>query len=478
MFGTLKPHACGLGCQKQHEYERFYCGVCQSLGEGFGQVSRGLTSYDAVFLALVADGLVEEGAGPDRCRCPLLPVVFRPTVRPDSPAMRYASAMSVLLSDQWLADRAMDGRRAAKVARPLLAGKVQIARSILADLGISLADLDGFEERQQRVEVPGQTGPGAAAEPTASALARVFDRMALLPGVPAEGRDASARQMLAVLGRRLGSAIYLIDALDDLEKDHLGGAFNPCLLPDGEVSWARVEETWALLRDDLAALADLSPALPLRRHRELVHGVIGVELRRQAQAAARRAHAYARSAHARRTAARLREHWARRALAAAATVFVLFWVWLSSFPALAVGPKRPSSPPRRPGTAAPSSSAPPEHWDPTLPAPTAPPDGGAPDSGAPATHGGGADPTEHSATDTAPPAPSGQPGPPGGGSPCPCNGVCDNFCGTFAKSCSSSCGKCASPDCSCCSKPCESCGSCTNCGSCCNGCNCNQCCSR
>ena len=219
MFGTLKPHGCAHGCQQRHEYERFYCGLCASLGDSFGQVSRGLTSYDAVFLALVADGLVEEGAAPDRRRCPLLPVVHRPTVRSDSPAMRYAAAMSVLLSDQWLADRAMDGRRAAQAARPLLSNKVKTARSILADLGISLADLDGFEEQQRRVEVPGETGPRAAAEPTEAALDRVFERMALLPGVTEEARGEEARRALGDFGRQLGIAIYLIDALDDLEKD-------------------------------------------------------------------------------------------------------------------------------------------------------------------------------------------------------------------------------------------------------------------
>src|SRR6185312_13833092 len=200
------------------------------------------------------------------------------------------------------------------------------------------------------------------------ALERVFARMADLPGVPEEGRQPAARETLAAFGRRLGSAIYLIDALDDVEKDQRGGAFNPCLGPGGDVSWARVERAWDLLHDDLSALGDLSLALPLHRHRELVDAVVSGELRRSAQAAARRAHARAWAEHVRRKAEVRGQHWARRALAAMATVFVLAWVWLSSLPALALGPKRPSSPPpRRPPAAAPSSSAPPERWDPTLP---------------------------------------------------------------------------------------------------------------
>lgn len=482
MFGTLKPHACRLGCAGRREYERFYCGLCKSLGDGFGQLSRALVSYDAVFLALVADGLVAEGAEPDRCRCPLLPVTFRPTVRPDSPAMRYAAAMTMLLSDQWLADRAMDGKRSAKAARPLLAGRVEAAHAILGELGISLADLDGFEEQQARTEVRGRTGPRDAAEPTASALARVFERMVLLPGVPEEARVDGTRKALAAFGRRLGSAIYLIDALDDLEKDHRGGAFNPCLDPRGEVSWDRVEEAWALLRDDLAVLDDLSTTLPLRRHRDLVHEVVVVELRRQAQAAARRAHAHARAEHARLASERRRQSWARRALAGVATAFVLFWVWLSSIPALAFGPKRPSVPPRRADAgAAPSSTAPPETWNPDLPPPSSasaapePPPTTRPESSrspttpdAPGTKPGGEDPTRPGGGSSSSPAPS---SPGGSGCPNPCSG-----CGNFCKSCTNCCDGCKSPDCSGCSKPCDGCSSCCNCNAC-SGCNnCNSCC--
>ena len=113
MFGTLKPHTCRLGCDRKHEYATFYCGLCKSLGDNFGTLTRALLNYDAVFLALVADALMDVEAAPDRCRCPILPVTFRPTVRPDSTAMRYAAAMQMLLSDQWLADRAADGKRAA-----------------------------------------------------------------------------------------------------------------------------------------------------------------------------------------------------------------------------------------------------------------------------------------------------------------------------------------------------------------------------
>jgi hypothetical protein len=489
MFCTLKPHTCRLGCDRQHEYAAFYCGLCKSLGDHFGQLTRALLNYDAVFLALVADGLVEEGAEPDRCRCPMLPVTFRPTVRPDSPAMRYAAAMQMLLSDQWLADRAMDGKRAARAARPVLAGKVAAARAILGELGISLADLDGFEEHQHKTEIVGVTGPRDAAEPTASALERVFDRMALLPGVPAEARDGESRAALGAFGRHLGSAIYLIDALDDLEKDHRAGAFNPCLVREarGEgtrVSWPRVEIAWGALHDDLAALTDLVATLPLRRHRELVRSVVAVELPRLARAAAKRAHEYARAEDAREREAILARSPARRALAAVTTFFLLIWTWLSSTPAFAGPPKRPAA--TRDAGAGDAGARPPASWDPRLPAPrssaSAPSPASTGESGpTPAPSGSAAPNGKHGGEDpTTPgkPAPAGTATPGGGGGGCdnPCSGCssggkgscpcsdCSNCC-DVCKRCD--CGKCCDgKDCGGCCKSCDACSSCGNCGNC------------
>jgi hypothetical protein len=504
VFGTLKPHTCHLGCDRRQAYETFYCGLCKSLGDSFGTLTRAMLNYDAVFLALVADGLMETAAAPDRCRCPMLPVTFRPTVRPDSPAMRYAAAMQMLLSDQWLADRAEDGKRAARTARPLLAGKVEAARAILAELGVSLADLEGFEQVQARCEVPGVTGPADAAAPTASALARVFERMALLPGVTAAAREAEGRAALASFGRHLGSAIYLIDALDDLEKDHRGGAFNPCLARGPRdaaprVSWPRIEAAWSLLHDDLAALDALAGALPLVRHVDLVRSVVAVEMRRLARAAAQKAHAYAR---AQEVEARARRRpWPVRLLAAAATAFLFAWVWLASLPAYARGPAR-RPPPGAHDAGARDAGAHdagvhdagrggrggvPPVWEPKLPpSASAPPAEPRP----PETTPGGGDPTEPGtkpAPTAAPPEPPKAPpgaggggcanpcsgcGSSGGGDPCPCGKICGDCVGscTHSLDCCKDCGGCC--------KVCDGCGNCGNgCNSCCNGCNgCNGCC--
>jgi hypothetical protein len=278
VFGTLKPARAAFDCRTRGEWQRFYCGTCQGIGAQFGLGYRGLLSHDAVFLGLLVDGLQVEAAPPDRTRCPIVPVVHRPTVSPSSVAMRYSAAVQLLLADQWVADRAIDGRSLARCARPLLAKPANRARAMLAELGSDLAELIGIENRQAAAELLGVTGPDQAAEPTAAALELVFERIAKLPGVVAELHAPT----LARLGRAVGTVIYLVDALEDLDRDRHAGDFNPCLTLDrrgrAQPSAGRIRRATAMLNHAGAEIRDALAALPLRRHAAVLQNILITQL--------------------------------------------------------------------------------------------------------------------------------------------------------------------------------------------------------
>jgi len=297
MFGTLKPHRCVLGEAEKLEHRRFYCGLCKSLGDTYGLAYRALLSHDAVFMALVVDGLlVEERAATEgECRCPLMPIQHRPTVVSDSVAMRYAAAIQLLLVDQFLADRAMDGGRTAAMARPLVSRPVEHARALLGELGVSLEELEGFEFEQASCERSGSTTPGEAAEPTAHALGLVFERIASLHGVVEEVRTPEQRELLRRLGRAVGRAIYLVDALEDLEKDLERGDFNPCVDEhEGArlVSKARVRATIDLLDATMKEIGLSLSALPWQRHEGVIAHIVEDQLGRRARRAMRETRAW------------------------------------------------------------------------------------------------------------------------------------------------------------------------------------------
>jgi hypothetical protein len=318
MFGTLKPQGCGLTDGQRHDHRRLYCGLCQSLGEGYGQLSRALVSFDAVFLAVLVEGLSAQPAADDACRCPLMPVVFRPTASPDSPAMRFAAAMSLLLADQHLADKALDDSALAGWLRPLGQRPVAAAQETLAQLGLDLSTLDRFEHRQKSTEQRGTTPPAAAAAPTAEALSVIFAAIAALPGVTA---PASA---LAALGCAVGRVIYFVDALEDLESDAVSGSFNPGLDTSGDIDPARVRDCDTQLKAALDEADAIVVAFPWQRHRPLVEDVF----RRQRAAASAASAAAATAAEA--VAWRRSMSPARRVVWAVATALISALLWLES----------------------------------------------------------------------------------------------------------------------------------------------------
>lgn len=333
MFGTLKLRGCCTSDEVRGAQQRYYCGLCQAMGRGYGQPLRALHSHDGVFVAALADGLLVEPAEHGTTVCPMLPVLRKPSLDPDSPALGFAAAIQLLLGDQWLADKQVEGRRAAGAGRRLMSSRVARARARLEGLGVDLSALQGFEGRQAAVEVPG-VGAEVAAEPTSEALSLVFAALADLPGADAD------RAPLARLGRHLGRAIYMVDALEDCGDDARTGAFNPCC-EAGEVSQERVEGTIALLEQDRAALRSVVDELPLRRNRELVAELLGPSLAHRMRAATEAAR-QATSGASRAERARWREMSpVQRFGHAAALLLLSLWTFLVGLPEALAGRAEP-----------------------------------------------------------------------------------------------------------------------------------------
>jgi len=339
MFGMLNPLKSQLSAHDREQYERYYCGLCSAVGDDFGLWQRALQSSDAVFLAVLADGLVSEvaAAKPGRTRCPVAPTRHQETL--DGAALRCAGAVQMHLVDQRLADHQAEGQWLGG-ARPALAQTADRAWEVLSALGVELRSHGGIAQLQLDLEHAG-AGPAAAAEPTAQALADAFQSLTELPGAAVTG--PIHRATLARLGASLGRSIYLIDALEDLLEDLRGGAFNPCIQREGEAAWIdpdAVARCADLLEADAERLrADVS-ALPLVRNERLVQHILLERLTERRASALAAADALATQALAERS---LAAPWpvGRRFAHAVSALCVMAWVWLSALPAALAGDAMP-----------------------------------------------------------------------------------------------------------------------------------------
>jgi hypothetical protein len=489
MFGTLKPQGCSVHHPELQEYHTFYCGMCKSLGVHYGSLTRVLVSHDSVFLALVVDGLLLQEAKADSCRCPMLPVVHRQTVEPHSVAMKFASATQILLGDQWLADRTVEGNRFAAWARPHAQPHVEYACSILEELGISTAPLRHFEDKQAYFESLWDCTPEQAAHPTAEALSYLFSTITSLPDVTEQAQSESTKNLLHSLGYALGQSIYWLDALEDLRKDFLARDFNPCLMPGLSsqakswqpsllISTERVHECCSLLLQSLAKIACILDQIPWLRHQRIIYNVLTEQLPNTAQEVIEQAKDWASEEEKQELLAYRSLAWYARVARRSAFAFVFLWTWLSStWSAFASDTRRLPSPSSSvlPGG---SSSA---------DGPNLPPDERDRDPSSTAGAGTTTDTdSDHEGDRSSPPTAKHSPqgkgkgkkkGKPGSGrgSSCPSIADCKDCCDCHKqidKCCDACCGSCNKAcDDVCCKKCCDR--SCCNCG---NGKCCTSCC--
>lgn len=218
MFGYVLPP---LGILSEEETERFrrhYCGLCHTMGQRYGFLSRWILNYDFTYLAIFLSDGKTRGCG--CARCPASPFKRRDFDCADS-AMELAADESVILAWWQMQDGIRDhgfwkGLKYRFFSR-LLRGAYRKAAALRPEfdrhIRLRLEKLDALEKEHC-------PSIDAAADTFAELLAFAAD------SVENEIHQRILRQMLYHLGRW----IYLIDAADDLKKDLKSGDYNPLAL--------------------------------------------------------------------------------------------------------------------------------------------------------------------------------------------------------------------------------------------------------
>ncbi|HEX3147952.1 MAG TPA: DUF5685 family protein [Gemmataceae bacterium] len=232
MFGFLNPRP------HSADYRRAYARLCQHQRRAYGILSLPFHSYEAVFLYQCA---VDAGAFPTAVMphvhcCKLATPTSLPR-DPDAAIGRFCASVALLLGSIKLEDDIRDSRGLlARCARWVLRKRIARTRTYFNKLDPKfgrnveqlIADHHQLETKNEPVMLEQYV------EPTALSFGYVFSLMARLPGM-FEHRD-----VLATLGRHLGSAIIAFDCAVDWKRDRRRGEFNP-LADEDAVANARLQ---------------------------------------------------------------------------------------------------------------------------------------------------------------------------------------------------------------------------------------------
>lgn len=277
MFGFVLPNLDSLDEEEKQRYRAVYCGVCRSIKDRYGQLSRLTVSFDMTFLALVLGSLYEPSESLGSKRCPIHPA--KPQAFAQSEFTDYAADLSVAfayhkLLDDWRDDRTIKSRAAATLLGNAYRRANKRIPQTCAAIERALSEIQEMEDlisaNQEEQENPLKKDSGNAGEvnrflpPDAPA-----NRFGLLLGDVFACKDDFWVTDLRRFGARLGKFVYVMDAAMDLEEDLRTGSYNPFRYMDHDSQ---------ALRDNLeylaAGMTEVFERLPLERDLHLLRSVL------------------------------------------------------------------------------------------------------------------------------------------------------------------------------------------------------------
>ena len=257
MFGFVLADTRELTREEQRRYRGCYCGLCRAIGARCGTRCRMCLTYDMAFLTLLLGSLYEppetERDGP----CVLHPLGKRYSWRTE--ATDYAADLNVLLAYYNCLDDWEDDRRLLRLGEAgLLRAGAEAAEERRPQKAAALREcLDTLKEIEGRRE--------KSPDPGASAFGRLMGELFLW-------REDRWSPILRQAGEHLGRFIYLLDALEDLEKDSRRGSYNPLkgILAEG----ATREEVLDILVNQMSSCAGELDKLPLVQDAAILKNIL------------------------------------------------------------------------------------------------------------------------------------------------------------------------------------------------------------
>ncbi len=211
MFGYVKTDMPNLYVKDTVLYKAVYCGLCKSIGKCSGTRGRLTLNYDLAFLSAFLHNVIGEDFKVERQLCIIHRLVKRPVAVPDELSVNVG-ALNVILAYYKLTDDVIDGNKG-KAKRRLIKKAYKKAKKLQPNLDSIV------KERYndlRKLEKSNCDSIDIVADPFGKMLKEIV--VALI--------GEKATENVQNVAYNLGKWIYLIDALDDYDKDKKEKNFN------------------------------------------------------------------------------------------------------------------------------------------------------------------------------------------------------------------------------------------------------------
>ena len=227
MFGYVRPDLPYLYIKDEILYKAMYCGVCKGIGKCCGQCARMGLSYDVAFLSVLLHNIAGVDVKIQKSHCLTHRVRKKPMAEVDE-LTKKLGAVNTELAYYKYTDDIKDGDKGRGKRLWFVAGHKRVKKQYPEITKIVERNL----AEQERAEKAKTDSVDRAADSTANMLAELSDYLL---------EDKKTEQTRALF-YAIGKWIYLIDALDDYDKDKKKGAYNPFALAYGAENRAKLVE--------------------------------------------------------------------------------------------------------------------------------------------------------------------------------------------------------------------------------------------
>ena len=264
MFGYVRTDTPYLYMKDMELYRAMYCGVCKGIGASSGTIARMGLSYDVTFLSVLLHNILGLDVKIEKQHCLTHCIRVKQMAEVDELTKQLGALNTELVYYKYTDDVA-DGDKGRGKRLWFVAGHKRVQRAYPQLAGIVRDNL----ARQGKVEAEQTASLDISADATATMLAELSDYFL------GEKKSEYTRELFYLLGKW----IYLIDALDDFDKDKKKGAYNPFALCfeakdkrelleryGGEVSFA--------FQTLFSGIRDCLKQIPMSFNRDLVDNIL------------------------------------------------------------------------------------------------------------------------------------------------------------------------------------------------------------
>jgi len=219
LIGYIKTYPPELKMKEYIKYNAYYCGICHSIKDRWGQIPRLTLNYDCVFLTVFIDSILKLPLEYADFRCIVHPVLKKKKIIQSS-TIDFIADMNIYLSYMKLLDNVKDENNlfhssSEKIMRAyskkLRKKYCELTQNIDSHLN-QIANLE--KEKCDNIDE------------VAENYARIIQDICLYK---LNDVDEQLRDIASKIAYNVGKWVYSADAFDDIEKDIKKDMFNPYL---------------------------------------------------------------------------------------------------------------------------------------------------------------------------------------------------------------------------------------------------------